>query len=81
VHKLLPILEQLLGQKQLLPKRKIRSLEEFAAAFPQAVEAMIDATERPTQRSEKKRPSANTTPGKRRDTHARRLSLWMQNTG
>jgi hypothetical protein len=49
VHKLLPILEQLLGQKQMLPKRKICSLKEFAAVFPQAVEVMIDATERPTR--------------------------------
>ncbi|MDR2430529.1 MAG: transposase family protein [Puniceicoccales bacterium] len=68
VHKLLPILEQLLGQKQLLPKRKIRSLEEFAAAFPQAVEVMIDATERPTQRRKKNDP-AQTLLREKEETH------------
>jgi len=76
-HRLMPVLEKLLGQKMALPKRKIRSMEEFASAFPQAVEVIIDGMERPVQRAKKKRRSASTTRAKRRGTHARRLSLWM----
>ena len=78
VHKLMPLLEELLGHKQMLPKRRIGSLEEFAAAFPQAVEVMIDGMERPVRRSKKKGCSAGITQGKRRGTHARRLSSWME---
>ena len=77
VHKLMPLLEKLLGQKQHLPKRKINSMEGFAAAFPQTLEVMLDGMDRPVRRSKKKRRSASTTQGKRRATHARRLSLWM----
>ena len=76
-HKLMPVLERLLGQKLALPKRKIHSVEEFASAFPQAVEVIIDGVERPVQRAKKKRRNASTTQAKRRGTHARRLSLWM----
>jgi hypothetical protein len=77
VHKLMPVLEKLLGQKQMLPKRRIGSMAEFAAAFPQAVEVIIDGTERPVRRAKKKRLSASTILAKRRGTHERRLSLWM----
>lgn len=54
MHNLMPVLEKLLGQKLALPKRKINSMESFAAAFPQAVEVMLDGTERPVQRAKKK---------------------------
>ena len=37
VHKLMPLLEELLGQQLALPKRQINSMEAFASAFPQAV--------------------------------------------
>ena len=57
VHSLLPVLEELLGEKLALPKRKIRSMEEFAAAFPQAVEVMIDGMERPVRRFKKNDPA------------------------
>lgn len=50
VHKLAPILEQVLKQKLVLPKRKIRSLEEFIKVFPEIQEAFIDGTERPIRR-------------------------------
>ena len=79
VHKLMPVLEELLGQKFALPKRKISSMEEFSAAFPQAVEVILDGMERPIQRPKKKRRNASIIRGKRRGTHARRLSLWMGN--
>jgi hypothetical protein len=81
MHDLLPVLEKLLGQKLALPRRRINSMEGFAAAFPQAVEVMLDGMDRPVRRSKKKRPSASTTLGKRRGMHARRLSSWMESAG
>jgi hypothetical protein len=54
VHKLMPLLEGALGQKLMLPRRKIRSMEEFYAAFPQAREVIFDGMERPRWRPGKK---------------------------
>ena len=50
VHKLLPLLEQVLGRQLVLPKRQITSLAEFTAAFPGATEVLVDGMERPIQR-------------------------------
>jgi hypothetical protein len=50
VHRLLPILEETLGEKQVLPLRKLRSIEEFMAHCPTVGEVIIDGTERPVQR-------------------------------
>lgn len=50
VHGLLPILEQALGHKQVLPARKLRSMEEFLERFPEVKAVIFDGTERPVQR-------------------------------
>jgi hypothetical protein len=50
---LMPVLETSLGKKQSLPKRKIRSMEEFLTVFPEAKEVFTDGTERPRQRPKK----------------------------
>lgn len=50
VHGLLPILEQALGFKQVLPERKLRSLEEFVKRFAGVEEVILDGMERPIQR-------------------------------
>ncbi len=50
VHGLLPVLEQALGHKQVLPDRKVRSMEEFLERFPEVKEVILDGTERPVQR-------------------------------
>ena len=50
VHGLLPILEQALGFKQVLPERKLRSMEEFLERFPDVEAVILDGTERPVQR-------------------------------
>jgi hypothetical protein len=50
MHRLQPILETVLGEKMALPERKITSIEEFVARFPDALRVMIDGTERPIQR-------------------------------
>jgi hypothetical protein len=51
IKRLLPVLETTLGQKQVLPARKIRSVEEFLRLFPHEKDLLIDGTERRTQRS------------------------------
>lgn len=51
IKRLLPILEATLGKKQVLPARKIRSVEEFLRLFPTEKDLLIDGTERRTQRS------------------------------
>ncbi len=57
VHKLLPVLEKVLARKLVLPKRQIRSVAEFAAAFPGACEVLVDGMERRIQRP--KKPTSN----------------------
>lgn len=51
IKRLLPVLETTLGQKQVLPARKIRSVDEFLRLFPHEKDLLIDGTERRTQRS------------------------------
>jgi hypothetical protein len=50
VHRLLPILETALGHKQVLPVRKLSSIEEFLERFPEVQEVIVDGSERPIQR-------------------------------
>jgi hypothetical protein len=50
VHRLLPVLETTLGEKQVLPVRKLRSMAEFIERFPEVKEVIVDGTERPVQR-------------------------------
>lgn len=50
VHRLLPILETTLGEKQVLPVRKLSSMAEFIERFPEVKEVIIDGTERPVPR-------------------------------
>lgn len=53
MHRLRPILEEVLRRKLVLPKRKISTVEEFYQAFPNAREVLVDGTERPIQRPTK----------------------------
>ena len=71
VHRLMPFLEEALGRKLMLPRRQIRSVAEFWAAFPAAAEVCFDGMERPRQRPKKKAPTASTSPGRRRGTGRR----------
>jgi len=50
VQQFLPVLEQTLGRKAVLPKRQIHSVEEFVELFPEVKDVFIDGSERPTQR-------------------------------
>ena len=50
VHRLQGILETTLGQRMVLPERKITSIEAFLERFPEVKTVIFDATERPVQR-------------------------------
>lgn len=50
MHRLQPILESTLGEKLVLPERKLDSMEAFLERFPEVKRVMIDGTERPIAR-------------------------------
>jgi len=68
-HFLSNILESALGRKMALPKRQLKSVEDFFKAFPEAKEVFIDGTERPIQRpKDKEKQKANYSGKKKRHT-------------
>lgn len=63
------IMETTLGKKMALPKRQLKSVEDFFKAFPEAKEVFIDGTERPIQRPKnKERQKVNYSGKKKRHT-------------
>jgi len=68
------ILEEVLKRKIALPKRKIRSLEEFLQAFPEAKDLFIDGTERKTQRPKNPKNQKDRYSGKKK-THTRKNTI------
>lgn len=54
VHTYQPVLEAVLGKNMDLPKRRIRSIDEFVETFPKVKKLIIDATERPRARPKNK---------------------------
>ncbi len=73
-HDILPLLEKTLGRKVVLPKRRIRTPEEFFAAFPGVREVMIDGVERPLQRPKKDKAQRKHYSGKKK-RHTRKNLL------
>ncbi|SEH05143.1 transposase family protein [Candidatus Venteria ishoeyi] len=71
VKRLLPVLESTLGEKQVLPVRKICSIDEFLQHFPGEKDLLIDATERRTQRSSNNKTQRKHFSGKQR-AHTRK---------
>lgn len=65
-HHILPLLEKTLGRKIVLPKRRIRTPEEFLATFPGITEVMIDGVERPTIRSRNEKTQRKHYSGKKK---------------
>ncbi len=59
-------LEEALGKKLVLPKRRIRSVKEFFEAFPGAKEVFVDGTERPIQRPKNKEKQKSNYSGKKK---------------
>lgn len=63
------MLERTLKRKLVLPKRRMRSVEDFFQAFPEAREVFVDGTERPIQRpQDASRQKANYSGKKKRHT-------------
>ena len=71
MHVLLPILEQTLKRKLVLPQRKISDPEEYLRLFPEAREVFADGIERSIQRSKNKRTQNRMYSGKKK-MHARK---------
>ena len=61
-----PILEKTLGEKQVLPRRRIGTMEELLVIFPEAKEIFIDGTERPIQRPKGKERQKGNYSGKKK---------------
>lgn len=69
MHRLQPILEQTLGEKMVLPERKLDSIEAFLQRFPDVKRVMIDGTERPiTRPQDREAQQANYSGKKKRHT-------------
>lgn len=79
MHRLQPILEETLGEKMVLPERKLTSVEEFAAHFPGVERVMIDGTERPIQRPKDTQQQTQNYSGKKRRHTRKHLAAVDQN--
>ena len=66
VHDILPILKKTLGRELVLPKRQIRTPEDFFALFPGVNEVMIDGLERPAVRSKNNKTQKKNYSGKKK---------------
>jgi hypothetical protein len=67
----LPLLEKALGRTIQLPKRKIRSVEEFFEIFPECKDLFVDGTERRSQRPKKAKKQEKLYSGKKK-AHTRK---------
>jgi hypothetical protein len=70
-HLYLRILESALGKKITLPKRKIHSVEEFMALFPEVKDIFPDGTERRVQRPKSAKRDTRHYSGKKK-SHTRK---------
>ena len=71
-QKFFPILSQALNRELVLPKRQVRSVEEFTRLCPEAKDLFLDGTERPTQKPSTKQGKKYS--GKKR-CHTRKNSI------
>jgi len=73
-HFLLGSLEKALGRKLVLPKRQIRSMDEFLERFPEAQDLFVDGVERPVQRPRKQKQQRKLYSGKKK-THTKKTVI------
>ena len=71
VAKFLPVLEKVLKDKFLLPKRQIHSIEEFLKLFPETKDLFIDGTEHRVQRPKSAKEQKRRYSGKKK-SHTRK---------
>mgnify|MGYP006284604195 FL=1 len=72
MHRLQPLVEEALGQKMALPKRKLTSLEDFVDAFPEVERVILDGTERAIQRAKDRDQQKEDYSGKKKHSPGRR---------
>lgn len=65
-EQLTEILEKTLDKKMVLPKRRLKRVEEFFEMFPEAKEVFVDGTERPVQRPKDSQAQKDTYSGKKK---------------
>lgn len=78
LHVLLPILEQTMKRKFVLPQRQISSPEEFLRLYPEAREVFADGMERSIQRSKNKKKQQKNYSGKKK-LHTRKTVVVSDN--
>lgn len=78
MHLLLPILEQTMRRKLILPQRRISDPEEFLRLFPEAREVFADGIERSIQRARSKKKQQKTYSGKKK-MHTRKSVVVTDN--
>lgn len=79
MHRLQKVLEAALGQKMVLPERKLDSIEAFLEHFPGVKRVMIDGTERPIQRPQDPEQQQLNYSGKKNGTLAFHLAAVDEN--
>jgi len=67
--------QKALGKKFVLPKRKIRSVEEFIQMFPDLKDVLLDGTERRIQRPKNKKSQTKTYSGKKKATTRKNIIM------
>jgi hypothetical protein len=77
--KFLPLLEQVLGRTMTLPKRQIKSVEEFFRLCPDAKDVFIDGTERPIQRPRKAKLLSKRYSGKKKHHTRKNMIICDEN--
>jgi hypothetical protein len=75
VHRLLWVLETTLGEKQVLPVRKLRSMAEFTQRFPDVKEVIVDGTERPVQRPQNRERQKEYYSGKKKRHTCKQITV------
>lgn len=66
LRKFRPLVEKTLGRVDVLPIRKISSIDELLTKFPELKEVYIDGTERPVQRKQNTKASNKNYSGKKK---------------
>ena len=79
IHGLLPVLEKTLGRRLVLPKRQIRSVEEFIRLFPEVKDIFPDGTDRRVQKPVSQKRRKKLYSGKRKTTTRKNVMISDEN--
>jgi Helix-turn-helix of DDE superfamily endonuclease/DDE superfamily endonuclease len=79
IHRLQAILEKTLGEKKVLPLRKLSSIDEFIEHFPTVKEVIVDGTERPIQRPKNQQKQKDNYSGKKKRHTTKNLAAVAKN--